>query len=67
MLFASGLELSSQLAELRKMYMKQYKVDPITGFQPEFRISCDVQPSSLSGPINCVAEYTGSKWPLLPS
>jgi hypothetical protein len=40
MLFTSGLELSNQLAELRRMYIKQYKVDPITGFQP-VTISCD--------------------------
>lgn len=35
MLFSSGLELSHQLQELRDMYVKQYKVDPIAGFQFE--------------------------------
>lgn len=34
LLFASGLELSRQLQELRKLYVKQYKIDPITGFPP---------------------------------
>ncbi|MHA7578991.1 hypothetical protein ACX12E_01225 [Paenibacillus vandeheii] len=42
MLFTSGLELSNQLAELRKVYIKQYKVDPITGFQP-ITLSCTCQ------------------------
>ncbi|MBT2293058.1 hypothetical protein J7E73_28890 [Paenibacillus albidus] len=41
MLFASGLELSRQLSELRLLYMNQYKVDPITGFHPEMTFSCD--------------------------
>ncbi|MFB5268606.1 hypothetical protein ACE41H_17735 [Paenibacillus enshidis] len=43
MLFMSGLELSKQLAELRKMYTKQYKFDPITGSQTELKISCNCQ------------------------
>lgn len=42
LLFTSGLELSNQLAELRKMYIKQYKIDPITGFQP-VTTSCNCQ------------------------
>ncbi|MFC9710742.1 hypothetical protein ACFTRD_21575 [Paenibacillus sp. NPDC056933] len=42
LLFASGLELSNQLAELRKMYIKQYKVDPITGLRP-ITLSCTCQ------------------------
>ncbi|MBW4084200.1 hypothetical protein [Paenibacillus sp. S150] len=42
LLFASGLELSKQLAELRNMYIKQYKTDPITGFQP-LTMTCGCQ------------------------
>ncbi|MNC54299.1 hypothetical protein D3C75_1037750 [compost metagenome] len=43
LLFTSGLELSRQLQKLREMYVRQYKVDPLTGFQPETTFLCNSQ------------------------